>query len=1057
MNNYPAKTMMDQMATHGRYGDSMLVHMNPVEVAGLASLSPTGQLTTNPVTGQPEAFLPFLAPLLGIAGGAMGLSTLGTAALTGIGTAAITGDLKRGLISGLTAGVAGGIGDMVAGGAEAAAAGVDAATSATDLATQQAIEGVSGTLESGIDRALTGAVDSGLTAGTDIAGQLAETQAGLAGIAPEAGDFAGQLAQSQGSMNAVMGGASDPASGFAGFSDRIDDAVNGMSGMQRTMAIGVGSGQLAQMDAMDAQAEQAAQLEQESYEKRMQAYNDLQGAYAAAQPGIARGMSPMRAGMSNLLPNPYVPTMGAAAGGYIKRMAEGGETSPLGTEPTQEEARVLALASNRKALSAEDQAILQGYYSRRNEDMAAAQQAEQDAEAAESGIVDGVFKIPDGATNAEALNYLYTAGMIRPEDYNWFNTHFSQTGSGSSQYFASDSFPGINDYLEQNNFNDENKAKVRRVLGALDQAQTTGIKEEDLNYLTEGAVKNFNIFGGPGGNLGYGGIDPISVQAGLRGGHSVAPPPDYMTGFEPEFSYFQDDPNNIKIPTRMYRPTQQGIESEGDYFDPILDKEQYLEQLQDYYRRLANYTPAEVEYPEEEDSIEDDPDNQGSDDNEGGDDEYYPPVDEGEDPAEGPGGGDPSEPGGGGQPYVGPGGNTSSQWQTNKANILKKVQDGTASASDQQWYNDWVTAGRPETQKEMNDWRANNPFAVPQSQTEDDSGELTKEEVESVQAEVQGGGSGLTFGGQSATPQKGGSKPTIPSPGSAAYNKMKKENPELLAQLEAERDAARAATKAKTPKADPNAGPRPEGVSQYVWDRASSGDLTGLNPTSVTRNESQRQALIDAGYGGFVDQAAQKGYEQRVAHYMSNGATREEAERTAQQGMAEGGPTDKVMLRTPMGEQPVEGGGIANVPTGMTASMPTEEEFQMVAAALLGMTEEADAIIDMFVSKYGPEMFAKLREMILKENVPNAQTEGMIDGPGGGMDDMVGGMIGSQQPVAVSPGEYIVPADVVSGLGDGSSDAGARELDGMMDRVRMARGGTTNQAPQIDSQRILPA
>ena len=37
MNRYPAKPMMDEMAKYGRYGDTMLVHMNPVEVAGIAS------------------------------------------------------------------------------------------------------------------------------------------------------------------------------------------------------------------------------------------------------------------------------------------------------------------------------------------------------------------------------------------------------------------------------------------------------------------------------------------------------------------------------------------------------------------------------------------------------------------------------------------------------------------------------------------------------------------------------------------------------------------------------------------------------------------------------------------------------------------------------------------------------------------------------------------------------------------------------------------------------------------------------------------------------------
>ena len=101
MNNYspPLKGTADSLAKHGRYGDSMLVHMNPIEVQGIASLSPTGRLTTNPVTGQQEAFLPFLAPLLG---GALGLGSVGTAALGGAITALQTGDLKKGILSGIT-------------------------------------------------------------------------------------------------------------------------------------------------------------------------------------------------------------------------------------------------------------------------------------------------------------------------------------------------------------------------------------------------------------------------------------------------------------------------------------------------------------------------------------------------------------------------------------------------------------------------------------------------------------------------------------------------------------------------------------------------------------------------------------------------------------------------------------------------------------------------------------------------------------------------------------------------------------------------------------------
>jgi hypothetical protein len=72
------------------------------------------------------------------------------------------------------------------------------------------------------------------------------------------------------------------------------------------------------------------------------------------------------------------------------------------------------------------------------------------------------------------------------------------------------------------------------------------------------------------------------------------------------------------------------------------------------------------------------------------------------------------------------------------------------------------------------------------------------------------------------------------------------------------------------------------------------------------------------------------------------------------------------------------------------------------------------------------------------------------------MDDMVPANVEGEEDVLLADNEYIVPADVVSGLGNGSSDAGARELDRMLERVRMARTGTPEQAPQIDTREMLP-
>ena len=128
--------------------------------------------------------------------------------------------------------------------------------------------------------------------------------------------------------------------------------------------------------------------------------------------------------------------------------------------------------------------------------------------------------------------------------------------------------------------------------------------------------------------------------------------------------------------------------------------------------------------------------------------------------------------------------------------------------------------------------------------------------------------------------------------------------------------------------------------------------------------------------------------------------------------------------------------------------MPQPQEVEQLTMAITGSIPNGDAVIDMFIQKYGNEIFMQIRESVLNPT-QQAQTQGMIEGQGGGMDDEVMGMIGNQRPVAVSPGEYIVPADVVSGIGDGSSDAGAVELDDMLDRVRQERTGTTKQAPKL--------
>jgi hypothetical protein len=81
----------------------------------------------------------------------------------------------------------------------------------------------------------------------------------------------------------------------------------------------------------------------------------------------------------------------------------------------------------------------------------------------------------------------------------------------------------------------------------------------------------------------------------------------------------------------------------------------------------------------------------------------------------------------------------------------------------------------------------------------------------------------------------------------------------------------------------------------------------------------------------------------------------------------------------------------------------------------------------------------------------------MLKGPGDGMSDSIPGVIGNKQPARLADGEFVVPADVVSHLGNGSTDAGAKRLYAMMDKVRKARTGNKKQGKQIKAEKYLPA
>jgi hypothetical protein len=86
-----------------------------------------------------------------------------------------------------------------------------------------------------------------------------------------------------------------------------------------------------------------------------------------------------------------------------------------------------------------------------------------------------------------------------------------------------------------------------------------------------------------------------------------------------------------------------------------------------------------------------------------------------------------------------------------------------------------------------------------------------------------------------------------------------------------------------------------------------------------------------------------------------------------------------------------------------------------------------------------------------------AMAEGRyLDGDTDGMADKIPSNIDGDQEAALSHGEFVIPADVVSHLGNGNSDAGAKKLYEMMDRIREARTGTKEQGKQINPDKFMP-
>jgi len=110
---------------------------------------------------------------------------------------------------------------------------------------------------------------------------------------------------------------------------------------------------------------------------------------------------------------------------------------------------------------------------------------------------------------------------------------------------------------------------------------------------------------------------------------------------------------------------------------------------------------------------------------------------------------------------------------------------------------------------------------------------------------------------------------------------------------------------------------------------------------------------------------------------------------------------------------------------------------------------------DEFYAAGGPIAFAEGGLGAL--NAYDYEKGGYLDGAGDGMSDSIPATIEGKQPARLADGEFVIPADVVSHLGNGSSKAGSKQLYKMLNKVRHARTGHTKQGKEINPNKYMPA
>ena len=236
---------------------------------------------------------------------------------------------------------------------------------------------------------------------------------------------------------------------------------------------------------------------------------------------------------------------------------------------------------------------------------------------------------------------------------------------------------------------------------------------------------------------------------------------------------------------------------------------------------------------------------------------------------------------------------------------------------------------------------------------------------------------------------------------------------------------------------------------KYTPKLAAGGGLMSLDldPSSSvqmyaaggeTESDSSLAAAMKAGYGQNV------GIANQMNHLIGRGMSPEEAKQLIQQGV-------NVYTFSHGGKPASSMGGGEIYRAAEKAGIGTDNASLNRIVDLINNGMSINQAVSMVSSSKA--MGGGISDL---GSYTHATGGRMLKGPGDGMSDSIPASIDGKRPARLATDEFVVPADVVSHLGNGSSDAGAKVLYEMMDKVRKARTGTAKQGKQINPKKYLP-